>query len=47
VELAFATLIRRVVAMRAAEQKSETSERKKKMRNACSIPAGRAISIRP
>jgi GTPase KRas protein len=37
VELAFATLIRRVVAMRNAEVKSETSERKKKMRNACSI----------
>jgi GTPase KRas protein len=37
VELAFATLIRRVVVMRNAELKNETSERKKKMRNACSI----------
>ena len=37
VELAFATLIRRVVAMRANEQKSGEAERKKKMRKACAI----------
>ena len=37
VELAFATLIRRVLAMRTAEAKSGEADRKKKMRKACAI----------